>query len=122
MACGFKDAGNGLFAETDFATRRVITKFEGEHLYDEYAAAACEDQTYILHMSTDLNNVLGLHFYINGLKDVRHGHGGAQFANHHCGGGNNAEFCLHSEGANMWPHIRATKDIKVTQQLTLTLT
>lgn len=113
MACGFQDAGNGLFAMTDFATGCIITKYEGDRLYDQYAAATCEDQTYILHLSTDRHNTLGLHFYVNGFKDVRDGYGGAQFANHHCHGGNNAEFCLWGEAASTWPHIRATKDIKV---------
>ena len=118
MKSGYTDAGNGLFATTAFSNKSIITKYEGTELFDKLSAAALEDQTHVLHMSTDQWRLLGNPIYINGATDPVEGHGGASFCNHHCHSGNNAEFCIHLG----WPHIRATKDINVTLTPTLTLT
>ena len=110
---GFKDAGNGLFASTNFQKGRVISKYEGKRLHSELEAARCDDQTYLLHMSTDQHKMLGTHFYVDGEQNATRKRGGAQFANHHRHGGNNAKLCLHSA----WPHIEATKDIKAGEEI-----
>ena len=41
-------AGNGLFAKVDFKKGELITKYDGKHLDDQYAAARCSIQTHLI--------------------------------------------------------------------------
>ena len=104
-----EDAGRGLFAQRKFVGRDLITMYAGKKLEDKFAAAQCDPQTHIIHMSTARNNEIGNDVYIDGDREPVEGSGGGSFANHvkfkkDC----NAEYTL----VNGDVFLRATREIE----------
>ena len=109
-----EDAGRGLFAQRKLARRDLITKYAGKKLEDKFAAAQCDPQTHIVHVSTAFNKEIGNDVYIDGDREPVEGSGGGSFANHkqqkhHC----NAEFALVDGDV----FLRATREIEEGEEI-----
>jgi len=92
----------------------LITKYAGKKLEDKFAAAQCDPQTHIVHVSTASKGQLDNDVYIDGDREPVEDSGGGSFANHmkfkkDC----NAEFAL----VDGEVFLRATREIEVSEEI-----